>query len=68
MRCPLTGPRHALNYLPFGSAHPGIVHFLMCDGSVQSVSENIDSSHVPTALGLFQKLATRAGGEVINEM
>ncbi len=68
MRCPLTGPRHALNYLPFGSAHSGIVHFLMCDGSVRSVSENIDSSHVPTALGLFQKLATRAGGEVINEM
>lgn len=44
----------------FGSAHEGGAHFVMGDGHVQFISENIDE-------GLFQSLATRAGGEVVGE-
>jgi len=43
----------------FGSRHVGGAHFLMCDGSVQFLSENLD---FPT----YQAMATRAGGEVVN--
>ncbi|MDY0164952.1 MAG: DUF1559 domain-containing protein [Thermoguttaceae bacterium] len=42
----------------FGSDHPGIVHFVFCDGSVQAISVQIDSA-------VAGKLVTRAGGEVI---
>lgn len=42
----------------FTSRHPGGAFFAMCDGSVQMISENINS-------GLFVALGTPAGGEVI---
>ncbi len=42
------------------SRHTGGVHALLSDGAVRFVSENIDTP-------LWQKLATRAGGEVIGE-
>ncbi len=42
----------------FGSAHPGICHFALADGSVRGISESIDAT-------LFQALSTRAGGEVV---
>jgi len=45
------------NYLPFGSFHPGGAHFLMGDGSVTFLSENMRYL-------LFQQLATVARGEV----
>ena len=42
----------------FGSHHPGGCHFLFADGSVHFISEDV-SHHI------YQSLATRAGGEVI---
>ncbi len=44
---------------PFSSLHPGIVQFVNCDGSVSSISDDIDFL---TYLGL----GTVNGGEVIN--
>jgi prepilin-type N-terminal cleavage/methylation domain-containing protein len=41
----------------FGGLHPGVVQFVMCDGSVQPVSKNID-------LAVLDAMATRAGGEI----
>ncbi|EDL59885.1 DUF1559 domain-containing protein [Gimesia maris] len=43
-----------------GSYHTGGCHFLMGDGAVRFISENID-------LGTLQDLTTRAGREVIGE-
>jgi len=42
------------------SLHEGIVHTLLGDGSVRGVSENIDT-------GVWRRLGTRAGGEVVSE-
>jgi prepilin-type N-terminal cleavage/methylation domain-containing protein len=41
----------------FGSVHPGVVLFVMCDGSVQSISKT-------TELKVLDAMASRAGGEV----
>lgn len=41
----------------FKSAHPGVVHFVMADGSVQSLSEAIDYL-------VYNRLGSRTGGEV----
>jgi len=38
--------------------HSGVAHFLMGDGSVDGVSETVD-------FGVYQALATRAGGEAV---
>ncbi|QDT99980.1 DUF1559 domain-containing protein [Gimesia aquarii] len=40
--------------------HEGICHFVLCDGSVRAISENIDAS-------IYNGLGTRAGSEVIGE-
>lgn len=40
--------------------HIGLAQFLLGDGSVRAISENIN-------LGVYQSLSTRAGGEVIGE-
>jgi len=56
------------------SLHPNGVNVLLCDGSVQFVSNNIDSywekahvlSTVKDQIGIWQALHTRAGGEVVN--
>ena len=42
------------------SNHVGIVHSLLADGAVRSISENID-------LSIWRALSTRAGGEVVGE-
>lgn len=42
------------------SYHEGVVHCLLMDGSVRAVSENLDRL-------VWQKLGTRAGGEVTGE-
>ncbi len=42
------------------SMHEGLVNVLLCDGSVRSIGENID-------LGTWQRLGTRAGGEILGE-
>jgi len=46
--------------LPFSSSHPGGVHMLFADGSVNFISDNID-------INLWRSLSTRAGGEVVGE-
>ena len=57
------------------SLHPGGVNVLMGDGSARVIMESIDSSPVDPRTGLsnylnpgvWQKLATRNGGEVISD-
>lgn len=46
--------------ISFGSYHVGGAHFLMSDGAVRFLSENLD-------LKLYQNLATIAGGEIVGE-
>ena len=48
------------------SLHPGGVNVLMGDGSVRFIKETIDSSENEGKSGVWQKLATRNGGEVID--
>jgi len=55
-----TATRVTYAALPARSHHEGIVHALLMDGSVRSVSENVDRQ-------AWQHLGTRAGGEVIGE-
>jgi prepilin-type N-terminal cleavage/methylation domain-containing protein len=43
----------------FGSAHVGVVHFLLGDGAVITISEEINEE-------VYRAMATRAGGEVNN--
>ena len=52
------GPEKDVVY--FGSAHPGGFHGIFADGSIQTLSYDID-------VVLFNALATRAGDEVIDE-
>jgi prepilin-type N-terminal cleavage/methylation domain-containing protein len=40
----------------FGSMHPNVVHFVMCDGSVQAISRDIN-------LAVLDRMATRAGDD-----
>lgn len=44
----------------FRSEHAGVVNFTLVDGSVRSISENIDA-------GTLDALASRNGGEVVSE-
>jgi prepilin-type processing-associated H-X9-DG protein len=42
------------------SRHTGGAHFLLGDGAVRFISDNVDTS-------TFRSLGTRAGGEVLGE-
>jgi prepilin-type N-terminal cleavage/methylation domain-containing protein/prepilin-type processing-associated H-X9-DG protein len=55
------GNRHSEYYreVGFSSFHPGGAHFVMVDGSVQFLSENIDQY-------VLVALTTREGGEVVD--
>ncbi|QDU25391.1 putative major pilin subunit [Anatilimnocola aggregata] len=44
------------NSIAMASHHPGVTNFGMCDGSIRSVSENID-------LGVYKSTSSRGGGE-----
>lgn len=50
-----------LNKLPMGSYHPGLTLFVMVDGGVRSVSDNIEQL-------VYQKFATVNGSEVVNDL
>jgi prepilin-type N-terminal cleavage/methylation domain-containing protein len=54
---PTPAPNDYLNKVSFGSSHAGVVQFVMCDGSVQSISRDTD----PTIL---DRMAWRNDGEV----
>lgn len=51
---------YANNDMSFGSNHPGGCHFLMTDGSVQFLREEVDPA------GVLKPLASRKSGEVFD--
>lgn len=53
-------PNELVHPEDFASNHPGGAHFVLGDGSVHFMSENMDE-------GVFQSLATRTGGEIVGE-
>ena len=54
-------PNHPSNHIDdFSSMHVGGAHFVLGDGAVRFVGTNID-------IGVYQSLATRAGGETPSE-
>ncbi|MCP4171064.1 MAG: DUF1559 domain-containing protein [Fuerstiella sp.] len=53
-------PNQTNHIVHFSSQHTGGVQFLLCDGSVQFLSQNIDYS-------LFRNLGERADGNIIGE-
>lgn len=56
------GPRElALNDLEFASEHPGGANFLMTDGSVQFLQQDLD-------VNILRALATRDGDEVVRPL
>jgi prepilin-type N-terminal cleavage/methylation domain-containing protein/prepilin-type processing-associated H-X9-DG protein len=60
VRWTLPGTHGTLMEMSFGSWHPSGAHFLMGDGSVHWLSENMD-------LRVYQSLSTRAGNETGTE-
>jgi len=50
-------PPNYLDTVSFGSSHPGVVQFAMCDGSVQSITREIDAK-------VLDRMAQRNDGEV----
>ena len=51
-----------LTNISLGSNHPGGTHVTMCDGSTHFLSEDIDLE------GVYRPLASRASGEVLQEV
>ncbi|MEZ6122957.1 MAG: DUF1559 domain-containing protein [Planctomycetaceae bacterium] len=59
------------SFVPFSSRHTGGAQFVMCDGSVHFISDNIDSRvgdlTDPLTWGIYQWLSERDDGQVIGE-
>ncbi|WP_197530807.1 DUF1559 family PulG-like putative transporter [Bythopirellula polymerisocia] len=55
----VTGNAINFNYLPLGSFHPGTTQFVNIDGSVHSISDDID-------IEIYKDLATANGEEPVN--
>jgi hypothetical protein len=51
-----TSPYNMFNDISFGSEHPGGCQFVLCDGAVRFVSEDVD-------MGAYKATASRDGGE-----
>jgi prepilin-type N-terminal cleavage/methylation domain-containing protein/prepilin-type processing-associated H-X9-DG protein len=64
-------PYQLLGEFGFRSRHPGGANFLFGDGSVKFLKQTIQNAGPPLpngtlSLGVYRKLATRAGGEVVS--
>lgn len=53
-------PNTGLHPEDFGSSHEGGAHFILADGHVQFISENMDQA-------TYEALGTRNGGEIVGE-
>ena len=52
----------------FSSSHTGGAHFVLCDGSVRFISENVDHLKSTSAIdSTFERLLDRADGDPIGE-
>jgi prepilin-type N-terminal cleavage/methylation domain-containing protein/prepilin-type processing-associated H-X9-DG protein len=56
---PAAPPNPNYGDVGFGGNHPGVVNFVMCDGSVQSISKETD-------LAVLDRMATRANEDLYN--
>lgn len=54
-------------YTAFGSLHVGGAHFLMGDGSVRFISDNIASGPVNSPGSTYQNLASRNDGQILGD-
>lgn len=51
----------------FSGRHPGVVMFVMLDGAIRPIAEDVESSADTENLGLFQKLAQRNDSQRVGD-